>query len=286
MKNILKYLSLVKFSHTIFGLPFALIGFFSAVTIGGGEIGVLGFCLVILCMVFARNAAMAYNRYVDRDIDSLNPRTASREIPGGVIKAKNALFFIIVNSLAFIVTTYFINDICFYLSVPALAITLGYSLTKRFTSLCHIVLGLALAVAPIGASLAVLGHFTLFPLIIGGVVLFWVSGFDVLYALQDCEFDRDNNLNSIPSRFGIRGALVISALLHGVSIAGVITIGVLFNFGILYFVGAICFSLILVWEHFVVTPRNITKVNMAFATMNAYASMVYALFTILSFYLS
>lgn len=285
MKNILNYFSLVKFSHTIFGLPFALIGFFSAVTIGGGAISPLLFCLVILCMVFARNAAMGFNRYADRDIDIINPRTARREIPSGVIKDKNALFFVLINCLAFISTTLFINTLCFYLSPVALIIILGYSLSKRFTLLCHVILGVALSVAPVGASLAVLGEFTLFPFMLGAVVVFWVSGFDVLYALQDSEFDKNNHLKSIPSRLGIKGALAVSALLHLIAIVGVMVLGLFFDMNYIYFIGALLFSLILVWEHIVVTPKDIKRVNLAFATMNGCASVVYAIFTIISLYL-
>lgn len=285
MKYILDYFSLVKFSHTIFGLPFALIGFFGAASREGATLSWFTFCMVLLCMVFARNAAMGFNRYADRDIDILNPRTAKREIPAGVIREKNALLFVVLNCCAFIVTTYFINSLCFYLSPVALLIVLGYSLTKRFTALCHVVLGFALAVAPVGASLAVLGEFTLFPFMLGAVVVFWVSGFDVLYALQDEKFDQTNHLKSIPSRLGIRGALLVSALLHLMAIVGVISIGFLFDMHLLYFVGATIFSLILVWEHVVVTPKDIKRVNLAFATMNGYASILFAIFTIISLYL-
>lgn len=284
MKNILDYFSLVKFSHTIFGLPFALIGFFSAVTIGGGTITPLVFCLVLLCMVFARNAAMGFNRYADRDIDVINPRTSRREIPAGIIKEKNALLFVGLNCFAFVVTTFFINTLCFYLSPVALLIILGYSLSKRFTALCHLILGVSLSVAPVGASLAVLGEFTLFPFVVGAIVIFWVSGFDILYALQDREFDRSNHLKSIPSRLGIKGALVVSALLHLLAIGGVMMLGVLFDMNFIYFIGAALFSLILLWEHLVVTPNDIKRVNLAFATMNGCASLVYAIFTIASFY--
>lgn len=285
MNNIKDYLSLVKFSHTVFGLPFALIGFFSAVTIGGGSLTGLTFCLVLLCMVFARNAAMGFNRYADRDIDILNPRTAKREIPAGVIAEKSALIFVWLNCIAFVAATFFINSICFYLSPVALLIILGYSLSKRFTALCHVVLGFALAVAPVGASLAVLGHFTLFPFMVSAVVVVWVSGFDVLYALQDREFDRENHLRSIPSKLGIKGALAVSAILHLFAIVGVMAIGVVFDMNIVYFIGATIFSLILVWEHIVVTPKDIKRVNLAFATMNGCASLIFAIFTIISFYI-
>ena len=181
MKN---YLSLVKFSHTIFALPFALIGFFIAIGLHGHDFKWTTFVYVILCMVFARSAAMAFNRYVDRKIDKANERTANvREIPNGTIKPTSALVFVIINCVLFIATTYFINPLCFYLSPIALLVVLGYSYTKRFTALCHLVLGIGLGLAPIGAYLAVTGVFDWLPLYFSFAVLFWVSGFDIIYAL-------------------------------------------------------------------------------------------------------
>ncbi|MGQ0827636.1 MAG: UbiA-like polyprenyltransferase, partial [Bacteroidota bacterium] len=191
-----KYLSLIKFSHTIFALPFAVIGYFLAIHFTEAVFNLRLFILVILCMVFARSAAMAFNRFVDREFDQLNERTAIREIPAGIIKPGNALLFVIANCILFIVTTYFINRLCFYLSPIALAVILGYSLTKRFTALCHLILGIGLALAPIGAYLAVAGKFDWLPLFFSFAVLFWVSGFDIIYALQDEEFDRSKNLKS------------------------------------------------------------------------------------------
>ncbi len=281
----LKYLSLVKFSHTIFALPFAMVGFFAAIAIGGGELTIKKLILVVAAMVFARNAAMGYNRYADRDIDALNPRTAIREIPSGAIKSKSALIFIILNCVAFIGVTYFINPICFYLSPVALTIILGYSLFKRFSALCHIILGLSLSIAPVGASIAILGEITLFPIIVAGVVLLWTSGFDILYSLQDRVFDRENSLKSIPALLGLKGALIVSAALHLCAISGVYLIGYIFELNYIYYIGASIFSLILIWEHIIVTPKDISRVNLAFATLNGMASLLYASFTIASFYI-
>ena len=199
--SIKNYLSLVKFSHTIFALPFACIGFALALQ-GGFTFSLKLFLLVILCMATARNAAMAFNRYIDRKFDALNPRTAIREIPAGIINPKNALFFIIINCLLFVIATYFINTICFFLSPVALFVVLFYSYTKRFTPLCHLVLGAGLALAPIGAYLAVTGVFAWLPLFFSFTVFTWVSGFDIIYALQDEDFDRVNHLNSIPVLLG------------------------------------------------------------------------------------
>ncbi|NUO02598.1 MAG: UbiA family prenyltransferase, partial [Saprospiraceae bacterium] len=182
MKN---YLSLIKFSHTIFALPFALLGFFLATLQPNIIFTWPSLLLVLLCMIFARSAAMAFNRYLDRDIDHINPRTRQREIPAGVIRPREALFFVIANSLLFVAATWFINKTCFYLSPIALLVVLGYSYTKRFTWLCHFVLGIGLSLAPIGAYLAAGGRFDLIPLLYSGAVLLWVAGFDIIYALQD-----------------------------------------------------------------------------------------------------
>nr|MBC7613163.1 UbiA family prenyltransferase [Pseudopedobacter sp.] len=203
-----KYLSLVTFSHTIFAMPFAFIGFFLAINTTSASFSWLKLGLMILCMVFARNAAMAFNRYLDRDIDAKNPRTKQRDIPAGRITAKNALLFTIINCFLFIGATWFINLLCFFLSPIALIVVLGYSITKRFTALCHLVLGLGLSLAPIGAYLVVTGEFALLPILFSLAVLCWVSGFDIIYALQDEDFDRVENLHSIPSYLGKKNALM------------------------------------------------------------------------------
>src|SRR5476651_1219571 len=209
-----KYLSLVTFSHTIFAMPFAFIGFFLAVSTTSHRFEWPKLVMMVLCMVFARNSAMAFNRYLDRDIDSKNPRTKQRDIPSGRISAASALTFTIINCLLFIATTWFINRLCFYLSPVALVVVLGYSATKRFTALCHLVLGLGLSLAPIGAYLAVTGSFNIVPLFFSFAVLCWVSGFDIIYALQDEDFDREQKLHSIPAYLGKVRALQLSTLLH------------------------------------------------------------------------
>jgi 4-hydroxybenzoate polyprenyltransferase len=213
MKN---YLSLIKFSHTIFALPFALLGFFLASRQEDIPFSWRLFTLVLLCMIFARSAAMAFNRFLDRDIDAQNPRTAQREIPAGVISPRSALLFVIANSLLFIGTTWLINPLCFALSPVALLIVLGYSYTKRFTFLCHFVLGLGLALAPIGAYLAAGGGFDIIPVLYSIIVLLWVSGFDIIYALQDVAFDEDQELYSVPTWLGRARALRLSNVLHAV----------------------------------------------------------------------
>lgn len=331
MSKVKSYLSLIKFSHTIFAMPFALIGFFAGLfstsyhpflgawknTKGiyqmdlnramgwGGESGtdsllerlmhhegsqLFIICryllLVILCMVFARSAAMAFNRYLDRKYDAKNPRTAIREIPSGVITPGNALTFTIVSCLLFLVSCYFINRLCFYLSPVALAVVLGYSYTKRFTPLCHLVLGLGLSLAPIGAYLAVTGKFALLPILFSIAVLFWVSGFDIIYALQDEEFDRSQQLYSIPAWLGKSKALRVSELLHVLSAAAIIYAGIYGHFGPLYWAGSAVFTGMLVYQHSVVKPGDLRRVNLAFMTANGIASVVFAIFVIADLFIN
>ncbi len=284
MSNIKHYLSLIKFSHTIFALPFACIGFVLALQTGH-EFSLKLLVLVIACMIFARSAAMAFNRFIDKDFDALNPRTAVREIPSGIINPQNALFFIIINCVLFVVATWFINRICFYLSPVALFTILFYSYTKRFTPLCHLVLGAGLALAPIGAYLAVTGEFAWLPLLFSFTVFCWVSGFDIIYALQDEHFDRSNNLKSIPVLFGTKGALRVSRLLHFFAFTFIITAGFVGHFNWLYWLGAGLFAALLVYQHTLVKPTDLSKVNLAFFTTNGIASVAFAVFTIISFFI-
>ncbi|MFT3904098.1 MAG: UbiA-like polyprenyltransferase [Niabella sp.] len=292
-----KYLSLVKFSHTIFAMPFAMIGFFLGIrdwaprgyyveqpmmhkTAVYFQEHWMVFVLVVLCMVFARSAAMAFNRYLDRGFDAKNPRTAIREIPAGLLKANTVLIFTMVNAGLFILCTYFINKICFYLSPVALAVILGYSYTKRFTAFCHLVLGLGLSLAPIGAYLAVTGVFAWLPVLFSLAVIFWVSGFDVIYSLQDEAFDADNKLYSMPSRYGKPFALQVSTVLHLLSAACVVMAGKIGYFNWLYWVGVLVFGGMLVYQHSIVKPDDLRRVNIAFMTANGLASVVFAVLVI------
>jgi len=283
MKN---YLSLIKFSHTIFALPFAVIGFFLATIQIASPIEWVKFIYVVLCMVFARSAAMAFNRYIDRDIDKANARTAEiREIPNGTIKPKSALLFVIVNCVLFIATTYFINPLCFYLSPIALIVVLGYSLTKRFTALCHLVLGVGLSLAPIGAYLAVTGKFDWLPLFFSFAVLFWVSGFDIIYALQDEEFDKQQKLHSIPVMLGKKNALFLSTILHIITASLILFAGFYARFNYFYWIGSGIFIALLVYQHLIVKPSNLSRVNLAFFTTNGIASVVFSVFLLLDLFL-
>ena len=278
--TISKYLSLVKFAHTVFALPFALIGFFLGATETSHNINLHLFILVLFCMVFARNAAMSFNRYIDRNIDIKNPRTSSREIPSGILNPTAVLFFVIFNIAGFITTTYFINSLCFFLSPLAMIVVLGYSFTKRFTSFCHIILGLGLALAPIGAYMAVTGHFALYPVLYSFAVLFWVSGFDIIYALQDIDFDKSQNLQSIPVKIGIKNSLWISLLLHLFTVSIIIYAGINIHFGLLYWIGTGIFIFLLFYQHIIIRPSDLSRVHLAFASMNGLASVIFGVFVI------
>ncbi|RYY30899.1 MAG: 4-hydroxybenzoate octaprenyltransferase [Chitinophagaceae bacterium] len=296
MNTVKNYLSLVKFSHTIFAMPFAMIGFVLAVRYAPFESGtgtfttntslsaaviLLKLVLVIACMVFARSAAMAFNRYLDASFDALNPRTAIREIPAGIISSSSALRFVIFNCIAFIICTAFINTVCLALSPIALFVILFYSYTKRFTPLCHLILGVGLSLAPIGAYLAVTGQFDVLPVLFSFTVIFWVSGFDIIYAMQDVDFDRSQSLYSIPAYFGKWKALRISELLHLFSIITVVYAGIYAGLGTWYWIGTGVFISMLIYQHSIVKPNDLRKVNLAFMTANGIASVVFAVFVIM-----
>ena len=278
-----KYLSLIKFSHTVFAMPFALIGFFLA--INKDNILWIKLLLIILCMIFARSAAMAFNRYIDRDIDQKNNRTSKvREIPNGTIKPKSALIFVIINSIFFVLTCYYINTICLLLSPVALLIILGYSYTKRFTALCHLILGIGLSLAPLGAYLAVTGEFSLTPILFSIAVLFWVSGFDIIYSLQDQDFDKNQNLFSIPVLIGKKKSLQLSIVFHLICVSVLFFIGLNAIFGFFYWVGLGVFSCLLLYQHTIVNEHDLSRVNLAFFTTNGIASIVFAAFVILELF--
>lgn len=295
MKKIGNYLSLIKFSHTVFALPFALIGFVMGVfSLGERSIVQSGFELlveytkhhplifiyIIGCMVFSRSAAMAFNRYLDREFDAKNPRTAIREIPRGVISPSSALRFTILNSILFIGAAYLINTTCFLLSPIALLVILGYSYTKRFTALCHVVLGIGLSLAPAGAFIAVTETIELAVILLSMAVIGWVSGFDIIYSLQDDSFDAEHGLYSIPSTLGRKNALTLSRVLHAITIALIFGAGYLFGFEFLYTIGAVIFSGLLLYQQSIVRSDDLSRVNIAFMTANGIASVIFAIFAI------
>ena len=270
-----KYMSLVLFAHSIFALPFAIIGFFLAVQTTEHSFDWKKLLLMLVCMVTARNAAMAFNRYLDRDIDAQNPRTATRDIPAGKISASNALGFTIINCLLFIVATYFINTLCFYLSPIALFVVLFYSYTKRFTPLCHLVLGIGLGLSPIGAYLVVTNQFDMVPIFYSIAVMCWSGGFDIIYALQDEEFDKANGLRSIPAYFGAKGALRISELLHVISFLFVLLPAFYMPVSWFYYLGVIFYGVLLIYQHRIVSPTDLSRVDRAFMTTNGVASVIF-----------
>jgi len=229
-------------------------------------------------MVFARNSAMAFNRYLDRNIDAKNPRTQKRDIPAGRITPAGALTFTLVNCALFITATWFINKLCFFLSPVALLVVLGYSATKRFTALCHLVLGLGLSLAPIGAYLVVTGQFALLPIFFSLSVLCWVSGFDIIYALQDEDFDRNESLHSIPAWLGKVNALRLSTVLHIFSAAFIILPTLFTHVSWPYYIGIVFFCSMLIYQHRLVKPNDLSRVNFAFMTTNGIASVVFAVF--------
>jgi len=283
MTKIKKYLSLVKFSHTIFSLPFAVVGFFMGITYTEETPDPIVYIAVLLCLIFARNAAMGFNRWADRRFDLLNPRTQNREIPTKKISETSAVAFILINILLFIVSTYFINTICFYLSPVALFIILGYSLTKRFSWLCHYVLGLSLMIAPVGAFMAISGELTLDVFLLGVAVLFWVAGFDIIYALQDTGFDKKTGLHSIPSRFGEHKAIYISRFTHVLTIITMAIWWFLFQ-STSYFslTSVLLFSLLLFRQHFLVKIHKYEQINAAFFVTNGIASIVFCVFYLMN----
>ncbi|MBR5807066.1 MAG: putative 4-hydroxybenzoate polyprenyltransferase [Alistipes sp.] len=275
-----RYISLVKFAHTIFAMPFALMAFTYALWSTEAEFSWWLLVQVVLCMVFARNVAMGFNRWADRDIDKENPRTADREIPAGKITPRNAMIFIVVNAVLFIATACTINHLTALLSPVALAVIMFYSYCKRFTALAHIVLGLSLAIAPAGAFIAVTGTLTWPVCLLSLLVLTWCGGFDIIYALQDAEFDRQRGLHSIPSTFSVATSLYISIALHCVSVAALVAFALILPQSWVLWTGVALFTAILVAEHILVTPKKQRSIGIAFGTLNGLASLTLAAFVI------
>ena len=282
MSTIADYLRLVKFSHTIFAMPFALLSFTYAVKTTDVDLNIWLLLLqVVGCMVFARNVAMGFNRWADRRIDAENPRTAMREIPAGKVSARGAVIFVVVNALLFITVAATINPLCGWLSPVALAIVMFYSYCKRFTAMAHLVLGLSLGIAPVGAYIAVRGEFALIPCILAFVVMTWCGSFDIIYALRDRDFDRERGLHSIPARFSIRTSLYISIGLHVLTIAALLWYVWLLPHNIWIWIGAALFTAIIILEHILVTPSRQRNIGIAFGTLNGLASLTLATFVII-----
>jgi len=267
------WLSLVKFSHSVFALPFALIGAWLA---GGGAPAPRVLALVVLCAVAARTAAMGFNRWLDRDLDAANPRTATRELPAGVLRPGAVLGLVCLAAVLFVGGAFALNPLCGRLSFPVLAVLLGYSTFKRFHWAAHGVLGLALAIAPLGAWLAVTGSFDgdlAVPLLLAGAVLTWVAGFDLIYACQDAVFDARAKLHSIPARFGVPAALRLSALLHVLTVLLLALVAWRAELSWLFLAALGVAALLLVWQHRIVAPEDLSRVDVAFFTLNGWVSV-------------
>jgi 4-hydroxybenzoate polyprenyltransferase len=269
-------LGMIKFSHTLFALPFALLG--AAMAAKGPE-GWRGrwrdWVGILLCMATARSAAMAFNRLADRRIDALNPRTASRHLPSGRLSTGAVATFTILTGLGFVASTllFLPNRWPVILSGPVLLWLLGYSFAKRFTSLAHFWLGFALAMAPMAAWIALRGDLAWPPALLGLAVLLWVAGFDIIYACQDADFDRDQGLHSVPGRLGVRGALRLAAACHAAMIGALIGLGLAYPMGAIYFAGVLVVALLLAYEHAIVRPDDLTRVNVAFFQVNVGISL-------------
>jgi 4-hydroxybenzoate polyprenyltransferase len=262
---------MIKFEHTVFALPFAFIGALLARKglPTGWQVG-----WIIAAMIGARSAAMSFNRIADARYDKWNPRTRGRALPRGTLSVQFAVIFTLAMSGLFILSAWELNSLCFYLSFPTLAILLGYSYTKRFTSLSHLVLGFSIGCAPLAAWLAIRGQFAWPPVLLSASVMFWVAGFDLIYALQDIEFDRMAKLFSVPAKWGIGPALRISTIFHGATVILLAATALLSGLGWIAFAGIAIVAGILYWEHRLVTPQDLSRINIAFFNLNGYVSIL------------
>ena len=282
LKKLKSYGELVMFSHTLFSLPFALI---SMIWAADGLPSAATIFWILIALIGARNGANALNRIVDKDIDIKNPRTANRHLPMGLVKNNEALGIVLLCFFIFIISAYKLNTLCFMLSPVALFLFIIYSYTKRFTWICHIVLGITCAGAPVGAWLAVTGKFAITPIILGAIVTLWVSGFDIIYATQDIEFDRKVGLFSIPAKFGLKGALYISSLFHFVMIILLVSLYFIMHTGWIYLLGIFISAILLTFEHYIVSPTNEKKMKIASYNINQVVSVLIFIFTMLDFFI-
>ncbi|MGO9380159.1 MAG: UbiA-like polyprenyltransferase [Dissulfurispiraceae bacterium] len=273
------YLRMIKISHSVFALPFAFVG---ALLAARGMPAFHDIFWIAVAMVGARSGAMGLNRIIDRKIDAHNPRTSNREIPSGKIKVRDALFFTAVSLGVMVLAAYQLNRLCLMLSPLAIAILVLYSYTKRFTWASHFVLGLAIAGAPLGAWIAIRGSLNIEIVPLAVAVILWLAGFDILYALQDIDFDKQQGLFSIPRRFGIRKSLIISRVLHSFTFGLFIVTGIIFSLNAWYFIGLVIVGIFLTYEHSLVKPNDMSKLNMAFFNMNGYISITILIFTLIS----
>ncbi len=278
-REIVTFGRMVKFSHTLFAMPFAL----TSVVLASFEYRVTVYKLVwiVIAMVGARSAAMGFNRIADRKYDATNPRTKNREIPANKISLAKASTFVVIAALVLIAAAYKLNPLCFYLSPVALGVVFFYSFTKRFTWLSHLFLGLGMGLAPVGAWLGIAGEFNLVPIILGLTVVAWGAGFDIIYALQDLDHDEEWGLFSMPKVIGVDKALVVSSVLHFIAFTLLVSLRFLLPLGNVYIFGLTIIGLILIYQHRIVKPSDLSKVNLAFFNMNAYLSVGLFVFTLI-----
>ena len=279
LKKIVILLEMIKFEHTVFALPFAFMGAFLSAR---GVPGPATFAWIVLAMVGARTCAMGFNRIVDRKFDAANPRTASRALPAKTVKLSEAWVMVILAGAVFFFACYNLNQLTLTLSPFALALTLFYSLTKRFTWLCHVFLGVALAFSPLGGWVAVSGTLQNYPFVLSAGVLFWVAGFDTVYACLDADFDAQSGLFSLPSRFGRRNAFRIAVLFHVIAFALFVLTGIIAGLNYFYYIGIIFTGAALFYQHIVVTPRDLSKIQLSFFTLNGLISLTLFVATWLS----
>jgi 4-hydroxybenzoate polyprenyltransferase len=270
---------MIKFSHSVFALPFALA---SAAMAAGGRVPWRELPWIVVAMIGARSAAMGFNRLADQAIDARNPRTAGRELPRGIVSRREVWLFVGLAAIAFVGAAAMLNPLCLLLSPVALLVVLGYSYTKRLTSLSHLVLGLALSIAPVGAWLAVRGRFDAPPVVLALAVLSWVAGFDTIYSGQDVDFDRREGLRSLPALLGIRLALTVARLLHVAAVVLLAALFVLVPLHPIYLAGVAAVAALLVYEHSLVSADDLSRVDAAFFTVNGWISVGYLVFTILA----
>lgn len=278
MKSFFTFLKMIKLEHSLFALPFAFVGMFLAAN-GMPSWNVI--LWVVVAMVGARSAAMGLNRYADAEIDTRNPRTAAREIPAGNISKKSTIFYIILSLAVYFIAAVMLNRLTAILSPIPILIFILYAYAKRFTNFCHIILGIALGLAPVCAWIAVTGTINLPPFILGGAIILWVAGFDILYAIQDIEYDRKEGLHSIPAVFGVSGSLIIARLLHFAAFFLFILLMAFTNLGYIYLAGVLISGALMAYEHSLVSKDDLSKLNMAFFNMNAYISITIMIFSII-----
>ena len=278
MNSFFAFIKMIKLEHSLFALPFAFVGMILAAN-GLPSWNII--LWVVVAMVGARSAAMGINRYADAEIDARNPRTASREIPAGNISKKAALFYILLSLAVYFAAAFMLNRLTAILSPVPVLIFILYAYAKRFTNFCHIILGIALGLAPICAWIAVTGRVDTAPFILGSAVILWVAGFDILYAVQDIEYDRTEGLHSIPAVFGTGGSLIIARVLHFAAICLFISLMAFTNLGYIYLAGVLLSGALMAYEHSLVSKDDLSKLNLAFFNMNAYISITIMIFTII-----